>query len=285
MISRGLAKAAEEKGVEIRLDSPVKKLDMTGRKVKGVILENGETLSADETIVNADFGYAMTKLVDEGVLKKWTDKKLSKKLFSCSTFMLYLGLDKLYDYPHHTIIFADDYQKNIEDVADRKVLSGDYSFYVRNSSITDPRVAPEGHSAVYVLVPTPNNKSNIDWIKEGPAVRDKILDLIATKTDMTDIKDHIVEEKVVTPNGWEEDYNVYLGATFNLGHNISQMLYLRPRNRFEELDNCWLVGGGTHPGSGVPTILESARITANLMSKKYGIPFTPPSSLSRKDIE
>jgi len=76
---------------------------------------------------------------------------------------------------------------------------------------------------------------------------------------------------------------VYLGATFNLAHNLSQMLYFRPRNKFEELDNCWLTGGGTHPGSGLPTIYESARITSNLISKKYGIPFTAPTTLNQKE--
>jgi phytoene desaturase len=60
--------------------------------------------------------------------------------------------------------------------------------------------------------------------------------------------------------------NVYEGATFNLAHNWAQLLYLRPRNKFDELDNCYLVGGGTHPGSGLPTIYQSGRIAANLIT-------------------
>lgn len=64
--------------------------------------------------------------------------------------------------------------------------------------------------------------------------------------------------------------NVYEGATFNLGHQLSQMMYFRPHNRFQDVDNCWLVGGGTHPGSGLPTIYESARITAKAIEKTYG---------------
>ncbi len=75
-------------------------------------------------------------------------------------------------------------------------------------------------------------------------------------------------EKIIGLDEWENDYNVFLGATFNLGHNISQMLYFRPHNRFEELDNCYLVGGGTHPGSGLPTIYESGKITADMIEKE-----------------
>ena len=83
---------------------------------------------------------------------------------------------------------------------------------------------------------------------------------------MADLRQHIVAKKVVSPLNWEDDYSVYAGATFNLAHNFGQMLYLRPRNQFEELDHCYLVGGGTHPGSGLPTIYQSGLIAANLIS-------------------
>ena len=77
---------------------------------------------------------------------------------------------------------------------------------------------------------------------------------------------HIREELALTPISWQDDYSVYRGATFNLGHNIAQMMYWRPRNKFEEVDHCYLTGGGTHPGSGLPTIYQSGRIAANLIT-------------------
>ncbi len=279
MISRGIAKAAKEAGAEIHLGAPVKRLLVQGRTVRGVELEDSTKVEADEVIVNADFGYAMTKLVEPGVLKRWAPAKLAKKEFSCSTFMLYLGLDKLYDLPVHNIVFAKDYRTNIDDITERFKLSDEYSMYIRNSSILDKGIAPEGHSAVYVLVPVPNNRSKIDWPREIPAMREKTLDLIAARTPMKDIRGHIREELIITPADWENNYNIFLGATFNLGHGTSQVLYLRPRNRFEELDCCYLVGGGTHPGSGLPTIFESARISSNLICEKYGVPFNRPRPL------
>ena len=83
---------------------------------------------------------------------------------------------------------------------------------------------------------------------------------------LEDIDGMIEEELIISPQDWQNKYNVYLGATFNLAHSLDQMLYLRPRNKFEELENCFLVGGGTHPGSGLPTIYESARISVNLLT-------------------
>lgn len=271
-ISEAMAKVCREYGVEIRLNSPVKELVLEGRAVKGVELESGEVIHADETVLNADFGYAMEHLVPKGVLKKYRPEKLRNMDFSCSTFMLYLGLDKVYDLPHHTIFFAKNYRQNIEDVFQYKKLSDEISFYVRNASVTDPNLAPEGHSAVYVLVPVPNLTAEIDWAAEKEAFREKVLQAMETKGEMTDLRDHIQEEMVLAPDDWEAK-GIYQGATFNLSHKLTQMLYFRPRNRFEELDQCYLVGGGTHPGSGLPTIYESGRIAANMICRQHGVPF------------
>jgi len=278
-ICHGMAQAAQEDGAEIHLSTPVKKLLVQNKVVKGVQLESGETIQADSVIINADFSHAMTQLVEQGVLRKYTTEKLRNRDFSCSTFMLYLGVDRSYDLQHHTIYFAKDYRRNLEEIAHKKILSKDISFYVRNATVTDPNLAPAGHSALYILVPVPNNQSGIDWDKEGPIFRDHVLHEIVERTLLKDLPDHIQAEEIITPWDWERKRSVFLGATFNLAHTLGQMLYLRPRNAFEELGNCYLVGGGTHPGSGVPTILESGRISANLISKKMGLSFRPPKPL------
>jgi phytoene desaturase len=88
---------------------------------------------------------------------------------------------------------------------------------------------------------------------------------------MRDLDHHIRAEAIITPRDWEKDHNLFIGATFNLGHSLDLMLYFRPHNRFEEARRCYLVGGGTHPGSGLPTILESARISSNLISQDLPI--------------
>jgi phytoene desaturase len=214
----------------------------------------------------------MKHLVPPGALRKYAPANVDAREYSCSTFMLYLGLDKVYDLPHHTIFFAGDYKKNISDIFQAKTLSDDLSFYIRNASVTDPSLAPMGHSAIYVLVPVPNRTAAIDWAKETAAFRDRVLTAMETRGGMTHLRQHIREEIVYTPQTWQ-DMNIHFGATFNLAHSLNQMLYFRPRNKFEELDNCYLVGGGTHPGSGLPTIYESGRIAANLIARRYGVEF------------
>ncbi len=266
-ISKAMAKVVEEENGEVITGQAVDRIVTTGKKVTGVQLIDGKRMDFDKVIVNADFGYAMSNLFDSSKIKKYSPEKLEKKKFSCSTFMLYLGVDKKYAGPHHNIIFARDYRKNIADIQEGR-LSEDFSFYVQNASVTDDTLAPPQKSAVYILVPTPNNKSNIDWSAEEKGYKEKVLKNVEERTQMQDIRDHIDVEKTITPEQWERDYNVYIGATFNLAHNLSQMLYFRPHNRCEELKNLYLVGGGTHPGSGLPTIYISGIVTASLISQR-----------------
>lgn len=268
-LSKAMAKVVGEYGGKIHTSSGVKRLWLEGRKVKGVILDSGERVEADEVIINGDFANAMTKLVEPGVLKKYSKEKLEKKPYSCSTFMMYLGVNKRFDLPHHTILFAEDYRKNVEEITHTKLLSEDPSIYVQNAVVTDPTVAPEGKSTLYIMAPVPNNFSAIDWDKEGAEFRKLMIKIVEEKLGIDNLESYIEEEKIISPKDWEEDIHVYKGATFNLGHQLSQMLYLRPHNKFEELDHCWLVGGGTHPGSGLPIIVESARITANGILQKH----------------
>jgi phytoene desaturase len=272
-ISDSMAEVAARHGAILRLATPVRRVLVKNRAATGVLLENGETIEADAVVLNADFGHACTHLFEPGVLRKYTPAALERKRLSCSTFMLYLGLDRPAPTPHHLVVFADDYRTNVDAIFKKGTLVKDVSFYVRNASITDPTLAPPGHSALYVLVPVPNTRSGIDWAREKESFRETILNAIATRTELGDLRPHIRAEKVITPRDWEDEYRVYRGATFNLAHNIGQMLYFRPRNKFEELDRCYLVGGGTHPGSGLPTIYESGRIAANLIAREHKVPF------------
>lgn len=269
-ISEVMEKVSKEHGAKILLKSKVSGLVIEDGVAKGVKLENGKEILADEVIINADFANAMASLFPKGYLKKYSPGKLKKKKYSCSTFMLYITLKREYDLAHHNIYFAERYRHNVENIFKHKVLSDDMSFYIQNPSVSDPKFAPKGKSGLYVLVPAPNNSSGIDWEKEKDSYKEKVLKKIIERTGFSDLRENIVEMKIITPKDWEGDYNVFFGATFNLAHSLDQMLYFRPHNKFEELENCYLVGGGTHPGSGLPTIYESARISSAMICEKYG---------------
>ncbi len=270
-ISEAMAKVFQQNGGTLRLGCPVREVKFAGKRAAAVLLESGERLDCDDVIVNADYAHAATRLFNG---RSQPVEALERKKYSCSTFMLYLGLDTIYpDEPHHHIIFADDYAANVSDIQGQQRVSQDMSIYVRNSSVNDPGVAPPGQSGIYVLVPTINTRHGFDWQSQRAAYRDKVLERIERKTGMKDLRRHIIAERIITPDDWRDDHDVFMGATFNLAHTLDQMLYWRPRNRMSGFDNLYLVGGGTHPGSGLPTIYESARISSNLLCDSHSLPY------------
>ncbi len=271
-IGHAFADVSRSDGAEIHTSQPVARVLLDGRRAIGVELASGEKVYCDDVILNADFGHAMATLFDEKSLGRYKPSKMRKRKYSCSTFMMYLGLDRTYDAEHHLIVFARDYKRNIEAITQGRATSEDMSLYIRNSCATDPSGAPAGHSALYILVPVANNISGIHWQERKHELRESIFRTLRERTPYGDVTPHIQREMIVTPEDWEQKYSVFLGATFNMSHSWNQMLYLRPHNEFEQFSNCYLVGGGTHPGSGLPTIFESARISANLICKKYEIP-------------
>jgi phytoene desaturase len=268
-VTKAMARVAERLGVEICLNEPVEEILFAGRRAAGVRTTTG-THHAEAVVVNADFARAMEKLVPDRLRRRWTDKQLAKKKYSCSTFMMYLGVDGEFNLPHHTIHIAENYAQNLEDIETRHVLSDDTSFYVQNACVTDSTLAPKGQSALYVLAPVTHQHPNVDWSKERDGFRKKLLRQIA-KAGYGDMESRIRYERVITPADWDTRYEIYRGATFNLAHTLDQMLHLRPHNRFEDLDGVYLVGGGTHPGSGLPVIFESARISSKLVLEDLGV--------------
>ncbi len=273
-ITAALARVAQRMGVEICLDEPVTELLLENKRAVGVKTARA-TYRADSVVVNADFARAMSKLVPDVNRRRWTEKKLARKKFSCSTFMLYLGLEGRYDLPHHNIYISADYERNLDEIENQHVLpASDPSFYVQNASVTDPTLAPAGMSTLYVLAPVTHQHPNVDWMKEKNRFRALMLKQIE-KAGFENVEPRIRFERMITPLEWDEQYEIHLGATFNLSHNLGQLLHLRPRNRFEDIAGVYLVGGGTHPGSGLPVIFESARITSRLLCEDLGLEAPP----------
>jgi phytoene desaturase len=267
-VIEAMARLARRMGVRIELNTPVKKLLFEGRKAVGVRLDSGDR-RADAVVVNADFAKAMQQLVPDALRKRWTDKKIEGKRYSCSTFMLYLGIEGKVDLDHHTIALSEDYAGHVQNIESGDSTPDTPSIYVQNASATDPTLAPPGHSALYVLVPVANTERAIDWAVERPRFRDLVIRRLG-KLGIENLEARIRTERVMTPPDWETDLSIFRGATFNLAHSLDQMLLWRPHNRFEDLDRVYLVGGGTHPGSGLPVIFEGARITTRLIAEDLG---------------
>jgi phytoene desaturase len=264
-VTQAMARIAEEMGVKILRNTPVEELLFKGRRVVGVRTDQ-EILGADAVVVNADFAQAMQRLVPNHLRRRWTNERIEKKQFSCSTFMMYLGIEGRYDeVSHHTIYLSKHYEQNLRDIErDHQLTADDPSFYVQNAGVTDATLAPEGMSTLYVLLPVTHENGNVNWAREEAGFRALALRQLE-KIGIPDVERRIRVERRHTPASWNSEFHLHLGATFSMAHSLKQMLHLRPHNRFEDLDGVYLVGGGTHPGSGLPVIFESARIASRLL--------------------
>ncbi|SFE49482.1 phytoene desaturase family protein [Methylobacterium sp. 13MFTsu3.1M2] len=285
-VSEAMAGLAGRMGVDLRLNSNVEEVLFDGKRATGLVAD-GETFNADAVLINGDFAKVVRALVPERHRPRWRDAKIRKARLSCSTFMLYLGLEgKMPDsLGHHTILLADGYEKNIREITEG-TLPMQPSLYVQHAGYTDGGMAPPGHTALYVLVPVPNLKAGIDWAAMRETYRALILERLKL-LGIDDLESRIRYERIIDPTQWEEDFAVHEGATFNLAHDLMQMLYFRPHNRFGP--GLYIVGGGTHPGSGLPVIYEGARISARLLIEELagaraaaaaGIPDTAPLATS-----
>ncbi len=279
-VTRAMAGVAEDLGVEISLDDEVEEILFDGHRATGVRSRSG-LHRAHAIVINADFARAMHRLVPDRLRRRWTSARIARKRFSCSTFMLYLGIEGCYPHlAHHTIYLARNYRENLDEIESRHVLSSDPSFYVQNACSTDPALAPPGMSTLYVLVPVTHQHPNVDWAREKARFRDLAVRQLG-KIGLDGVEQRIRFERVVTPADWDHTYEIHRGSTFNLAHNLRQMLHLRPGNRFHDLESVYLVGGGTHPGSGLPIIFEGARITSRLLAEDLGLPACPIEAPAR----
>ncbi|WP_099974586.1 phytoene desaturase family protein [Lactobacillus terrae] len=262
-MATAMAKLFEELGGKIHLNSDVSKIMVENKKATGIIIDDKE-FTSDYVLANADFPYAMKNLIDETNRKKYTDKKIDSMKYSYSAFMIYLGTDKKYSNRNlHTIRFADDFKKNVDDLFDNNIFPEDPSSYIYIPSRIDVSMAPEDGESIYILTPVPELSSGkISWSSDEVAkYRDKILTMMEDEDILPDIKDHIRVEHIYTPKDFEQKFNAYNGAKFGLRPTLLQSNYFRPHNKSDEIDNLYFAGSSVHPGAGVPIVLNSAKLT------------------------
>jgi len=241
-----------------------------GERAAGVRLENGETIRADLVISNADLPYTYRRLIHPSHRRQYTDRHLDRLQYACSGFILYLGLDRTYDHvQHQALYFSKDYRANLDAIFKTKMLPEDPSFHLNIPTVTDPSLAPPGHSLVYVLAPMPNLESNIHWEDTAPDVRSMLLDRLEEIID-PHLRQHIIWERQYTPEDWAADINATHGTAFgSLAQGFFQSSYFRPHNKSHEIDGLYFVGQGTYPGIGMPMVMISSKLVTERVMEEW----------------
>ncbi len=257
-----------EMGGKLRLNENVSQILIKDKVAYGVI-SNDEHHHSDIVLTNADFPYANSELIKEEKDKgKYTTKKIHKMSYSASSLVIYLGLDKKYKTNVHTLRFANDFKKNINDLFCFNVPE-DPSFYMYSPTQVDETLSPKGKEIIYVLVPVPSlHKGMTSWSEAfQKQYVNEVLDMISQIDEFNDIKDHIEVMRVFTPDDFKKQFNLQFGATFGLRPVVTQSLYFRPQARSKTVKNLYFVGSSNHPGAGVPIVMLSADIVTREIKK------------------
>ncbi len=268
----GMVALFERLGGTLRLGDPVEAIETEGNRVTGVRTASGWQQSADAVATNGDLMHSYGKLLADHPRGQRAARSLKHKRWSPSLFVVHFGVKGTFpDIPHHMILFGPRYKGLLDDIYKNGRVPEDFSLYLHHPSVTDPSVAPEGHSTFYVLAPVAHlGKAKVDWDGEfGKQFADRILDEVAQRL-MPDLKERIVTQFHYAPTDFGRDLSAHLGSAFSLEPVLWQSAWFRAHNRDDVIDNLYFVGAGTHPGAGIPGVVGSAKATAALMLEDLG---------------
>ena len=278
---RALVQAFEDLGGEIRLESEVQEILVDEkRRASGVKLKTGQLLKADAVVCNGDLVQAYRTLLPAAARPSVPNKKVENLRHSMSLFVVYFGTNRTYDnIAHHEIIMGPRYKSLLEDIFEKKILSDDFSLYLHRPTATDPSLAPPGHDCWYVLSPVPHLGSDTDWEAVGQRYRDRIMQYLEDRY-VPDLQKHIVTERRIDPRYFQNTLNSYMGSAFGPEPVLTQSAYMRPHNQSKDIPNLYFCGAGTHPGAGLPGVIASGKIVAELIGgapAKKGAPSPAPT--------
>ncbi|MDA8745699.1 phytoene desaturase family protein [Rubripirellula amarantea] len=266
-IPEGLAALADRLGVDVRTGTDAMKIEVRNGEVTGVVTATSEVIQCDAVVSNCDSVRTYRELL-EGTKESAQFEKKNDREPACSGVVLYLGLNRRYEQLlHHNFVFSKDPEEEFDYIYHRGEPAPDPSAYVCAPSVSEPSVAPEGGEALYILVHTPYLRPGHNWKEMLPQYRDVILNKLERTAGMDGIRDAIVTEASLTPEGIHNRYRVLNGAIYGLASHGKYLGAFKPANRRRDIKGLYLAGGAAHPGPGMPMVMMSGWIAADALDQ------------------
>ena len=271
---RGLVRLFEELGGELRLSTPVRRIeppDGNGRRAHLVWTDGGSD-AFDLVVSDADVHHTYARLLGRDSRGAAAGRRLERMDWSMSLFLVYFGTRRRYpELAHHTVVFGPRYEGLLRDVFHGRSVPEDFSLYLHAPTVTDPGMAPPGGEAFYVLSPVPHlGNAPVDWSAAGPAYADRILERLEERL-LPGLRESVVTRRIFTPVDFRDELNTYQGSAFSVAPKLTQSAWFRPHNRDPRIPGLYLVGAGTHPGAGLPGVINSAKATVGLIARDLGL--------------
>jgi len=271
---RALVRLFEDLGGEVRLSTPVRRVEPpNGNRPRVHVVQTDRGPETFDLVVSdADVHHTYARLYGQDPRGAAMGRRLERMDWSMSLFLVYFGTARRYpELAHHTVVFGPRYEGLLHDVFHGAHLPEDFSLYLHAPTITDPSLAPPGGEAFYVLSPVPHlGHAPIDWNTAGPAYADRILEWLELLL-LPGLRGSIVTRRIFTPLEFQGELNTFQGSAFSVAPTLTQSAWFRPRNRDPRIPGLYLVGAGTHPGAGLPGVINSAKATARLIAEDLGL--------------
>lgn len=275
-IADAMARVIKAQGGSVQHGTEVDEITVKQGRAAGVRLTDGAELAAPVVVSNADAGHTYDHLLRNTRKRRWTPRKLKRSRWSMGLFVWYFGThgtrDKWGDVGHHTILSGPRYEGLLRDIFMRGKLAGDMSLYLHRPSLTDPSVAPAGDDTWYALSPVPHlgHANPVDWSTEAARYKSKVAEVL--DRTIPGFASHVSQELVLTPEDFRDRYLSPHGSGFSLEPRILQSAWFRPHNVSEDVPGLFLSGAGTHPGAGVPGVISSAKVLAQMVPDAPQVP-------------
>jgi len=272
---QSLVKLLGELGGTLRLNAPVRSVRVTteaGRTQHHVTTDEHPDEAFDLVVSNADLHATYNRLYAEEPRARPMAKRLTKMDWSMSLFVLYFGTDISYrdQIAHHTVVFGPRYRELLKDIFHGHSLPDDFSLYLHAPHVTDPSLAPPGGGAFYVLSPVPHlGNAPLDWSSIATAYGDRILESLERL--LPGLRSHVVTRRHFTPQDFQSELASHVGSAFSVAPKLTQSAYFRPHNKDDRIPGLYIVGAGTHPGAGVPGVINGAKATYSSIAKDYAL--------------
>lgn len=276
---KALVRLFTDIGGELRLDSPVERIELstndsaTNPNGLSHLVTTKQLFKErfDLVVANADIHHTYSQLYKDTPTAAHAQRKLERAEWSMSLFVMYFGTTRRYEnLAHHTILFGPRFKGLLKDIFSGNTLPDDFSLYLHAPTVTDRSLAPDGGEAFYVLSPVPNlAQADLDWGSIAQAYGDAIL--ASLETHLPGLRESIVTRRHFTPQQFKTELNAYHGSAFSVAPKLTQSAYFRPHNRSDGIPGLYIAGAGTHPGAGVPGVINSAKATCNLIAEDYGV--------------
>jgi phytoene desaturase len=266
-IVKGMVALAEEKGVTIKYNQTVRRIETTGKTARQVRTDT-DVFETDVVVASADYNHVETALVAPEE-RNYSDSYWQKRVMAPSSLLFYLGVNKrIPRLEHHNLFFDEDFGLHAQEIYETPKWPTRPLFYASAPSKTDPSVAPDGMENLFLLIPVAPD------LADDEATREHYYELIMQRLEAyvgESVREHVIYKRSYAHRDFKADYNAFRGNAYGLANTLMQTAILKPGLKNKKVSNMFYTGQLTVPGPGVPPSLISGLVVADEVSKEFKI--------------